>query len=78
VRNEEVLHGVKEKRDILHTVKRRKASCIGHILGRNCLIQHVMEGKVEGRIVTARREEDVSSYWINFRKRDTANSQGKH
>jgi hypothetical protein len=37
VRNEEVLHGVKEERNILHTVKRRKANWIGHILSSNCV-----------------------------------------
>jgi hypothetical protein len=37
VRNEEVLHGVKEERNIIHTVKRRKADWIGHILFRTCL-----------------------------------------
>jgi hypothetical protein len=50
VRNEEVLHGVREERNILHTIKRRKADCIGHILCRNCLLKHVIEGKIEGRI----------------------------
>jgi hypothetical protein len=49
-RNEEVLHRVKEERNILHTVKRRKANWIGHILRRNCLLKHVIEGKLEGRI----------------------------
>jgi hypothetical protein len=44
-----VLHGVKGERNILHTVKRRKANWIGHILRRNFLIEHVIEGKVEGR-----------------------------
>jgi hypothetical protein len=38
VRNAEILHRVKEKRNILHTIKRRKANWIGHILRRNCLI----------------------------------------
>jgi hypothetical protein len=49
VRNEEVLHRVKEERNILHTIKRRKANWIGHILRRNCLLKHVIEGKLEGR-----------------------------
>jgi hypothetical protein len=31
VRNEEVLHRVNEERNIVHTVKRRKANWIGHI-----------------------------------------------
>jgi hypothetical protein len=56
VRNEEVLHRVKEERNILHTIKSRKANWIGHILRRNCLLKHVIEGKLEGRIeITGRR-----------------------
>jgi hypothetical protein len=50
VRSEDVLHRVKEDRNILHTIKRRKANWIGHILLRNCLLKHVVEGKIEGRI----------------------------
>jgi hypothetical protein len=48
--DEEVLHRVKEERNILHTIKRRKANWIGHILLRNCLLIHVIERKLEGRI----------------------------
>jgi hypothetical protein len=55
VRNEEVLHRVKEERHILHTVKRRKANWIGHILRRNCFLKHVIEGNLEGRIEVTRR-----------------------
>jgi hypothetical protein len=56
VNNEEVLHRVKEERNILHTIKRRQANWIGHILRRNCLLKHVIEGKLEGRMeVTGRR-----------------------
>jgi hypothetical protein len=56
VRNEDVLHRVKEERNILHTTKRRKGSWFGHILRRNCLLKHVTEGKIEGRTeVTERR-----------------------
>jgi hypothetical protein len=50
VRNEEVLHRVKEESNIVHTIKRRKANWIGHILRRNCLLKHVIEGKIDGRI----------------------------
>jgi hypothetical protein len=46
----EVLHRAKEERNILQTVKRRKADWIGHIWRRNCLLKQVIEGKVEGRI----------------------------
>jgi hypothetical protein len=52
VRNE-VLHRVKEERNIVHAIKRRKANWIGHILHRNCLLKRVIEGKLEGR--TGRR-----------------------
>jgi hypothetical protein len=56
LRNEEVLHRVKEERNIVHTIKRRKANWIGHILRINCLLKHVIEGTIEGRIeVTERR-----------------------
>jgi hypothetical protein len=49
VRNE-VLLSVKEQRNILHEISKRKANWIGHILRRNCLIQQVIEGKIKGRI----------------------------
>ena len=38
VRNEEVLLRVKEQRNILHEIRKRKANWIGHILRRNCLL----------------------------------------
>jgi hypothetical protein len=45
----EVLKRVKKETNILHTVKRRKANSIGHILRRNCLLKHIIEGKIERR-----------------------------
>jgi hypothetical protein len=57
VRNEEVLHRVKEERNIVRTIKRRKANWMGHIFRRNCLLKNVTEGKIEGSIeVTGRLE----------------------
>jgi len=47
VRNEEVLLRVKEQRNILHEIRKRKANYIGHILRRNCLLQWVIEGKIK-------------------------------
>ena len=56
VRNEEVLLRVKEQRNILHEIRKRKANWIDHILCRNCLLQRVIEGKIKGGIeVTGRR-----------------------
>ena len=48
MRNEEVLLRVKEQRNILHEIRKRKANWIGHILRRNCLLQQVIEGKIQG------------------------------
>jgi hypothetical protein len=47
---------VKEQRNIIHEISKRKANWIGHILRRNCLLQRVIEGKIkEGIEVTGRR-----------------------
>ena len=35
----------KKERNILHTVKGRKADWMGRILRGNCLLKHVSEGK---------------------------------
>jgi hypothetical protein len=62
---------VKEQRNILHEIRKRKANLIGHILRRNCLLQRVIEGKIKGKIeVTGRRGKDVGSYWITLRKEE--------
>jgi hypothetical protein len=56
VTNEDVLLRVKEQRNILHEMLKRMAKWIGHILRRNCLLQRVIEGKIQGGIeVTGRR-----------------------
>jgi len=58
VRNEKVLLTVKEQRNILHEISKRKANWIGHILCRNCLLQWVIEGKIKGGIeVTKMRKK---------------------
>ena len=48
VRNEEVLPRVKEQKNTLHEIRKRKANWTGHILHRNCLLQRVIEGKIKG------------------------------
>jgi len=50
VRNEEVLLRVKEQRNILHEIRKRKSNWVGHILRRNCLLKRVIEGKIKGCI----------------------------
>jgi hypothetical protein len=56
VRNEEVLLRVKEQRNIVHEISKRKANWIGQILRRNCILRQIIEGKINGGIeVTGRR-----------------------
>lgn len=43
-----VLHGVKGERDILHTIKIGTANLVGHVLRRNCHLERVTEGEIEG------------------------------
>jgi hypothetical protein len=50
------LHRVREERNILCTVNRRKANWIGHILCGNCLLKHATEGKIEGRLEVMGRQ----------------------
>jgi hypothetical protein len=56
VRNEEVLRRVKDQRNILHEICKRKANLIGHILRRNCLLQRVTGRKVQGWIEVTGRQ----------------------
>jgi hypothetical protein len=52
---EEISHIFNEENNTLHTIKRGKANWIGHILQLNCLLEHIIEGKIEGRLgVTGR------------------------
>jgi len=56
VRNEDVLLRVKEQRNMLHEICKRKANWIGQILRRNCLLQRVIEGKIQGWIEVTGRQ----------------------
>jgi hypothetical protein len=47
---------VKEQRNILHEIRKRKANWFGHILRRNCLLQRVTEGKIQGGIEVTGRQ----------------------
>jgi hypothetical protein len=79
VRNEEVLHRIKEERNILLTIKSRKATWIGHMLRKNCLLQHMIEGKVVWGVEVRERdeEEDVRSYWMTIKRQGTGNWRRK-
>ena len=54
VRNE-LSHRVNAERITLHTIKRRKANWIFHILLRNCFLKPIIEIKVGRTEITGRR-----------------------
>ena len=62
----EVLHGVNEDKNVLHTTRRRKANWIGHTLRRNCLLKHIIQGKIERGIdvteIQGRRHKQLLDY----------------
>jgi hypothetical protein len=47
---------VKEQRNILHEIRKRKANWIVHILRRNCILQRVTEVKIHGGIEVTERQ----------------------
>jgi hypothetical protein len=55
VRNGEVLLRVNEQKNILHKIRKRKVTWIGHILRRNCLLQLVIDRKINGEMEMTRR-----------------------
>jgi hypothetical protein len=70
VRNEEVLLRVKEQRNILHEISKRKANWIGQILHRNFLLHQIIEGKIKGGIeVTGRRGRRRRKVLDNLKER---------
>jgi hypothetical protein len=73
VKNEEILQRVQEERNILQTIKRREANWIGHILSRNCLVKHVLEGEVKVASRQGRRSKlllcDIKEKYIGIGKR---------
>ena len=55
VKNKAALQRVKDGSNVPHTVQWRKANWVGHILRKNCLLDHVTEGKIEVKVGTGRR-----------------------
>ena len=67
--NEEVCHRVREERNILYTINKSTANWICDISTRKCLLERVIEGKIDGKIkVTGRRGKEVSIYCITLGK----------
>jgi len=77
VRNEELLLRVKEQRNILREIRKRKANWVGHILRRNCLLHRVLEGKVKGGIEVTRRRGRKRRKLLDYFKERRGYSQLK-
>jgi hypothetical protein len=71
VRNQEVLQrqGGRENR-IFN--KERKAKFIGHILRRNCILKHVIEGRIERKLEGKIRGGIRPKLWMTAMKREGA------
>ena len=65
MRNDEVLQRFKEEMNIIQTIKSRKANWIGHILRRNCLLKHVIGGKIVGKIKVMGRRRGRSKQLLD-------------
>lgn len=68
MKNEEILHGFKEERNILLTIKEGRLTALV-TLCRNCFRTHALKRKMDVNIdVTARRgKKIVSSKWMTLR-----------
>jgi hypothetical protein len=44
---------------IAYTIRQRKANWIGHILHRNCLLKHIIEGKISRTRRRRRRRKQL-------------------
>ena len=65
VKNEKVLHRVKEERNTLRTIKKRKANWIGTPGGGTGFYNTLRERSKEG---CEDEEEEISSNWMSLRK----------
>jgi hypothetical protein len=62
---------VKEKKNILYEMGKRKANWIGHILRRHYFLQHVIEGKIKvGIEVTGRRGSRCRNLLDDLKERE--------
>jgi hypothetical protein len=71
INNKAVLQRVKEERNILHTIRPRKANWIGNISRRNCRLKHIIEGKIRGTRRRGRKRKqllddlkEARRYWM--------------
>ena len=56
IRNDEVLTRIGQERELLKTIRHRKALWMGHALRKNGIVNDVLEGTVEGDVKRGRRK----------------------
>ena len=65
-----MLHRVIKERNVVQAINRGKAKRIGYVWRRNCLLQHIVKGNIEGRIgVTGRRRRKPTQLLDVLRER---------
>jgi hypothetical protein len=64
----ELLLRVREERNIVQAIKRKKADWVGHILHRRCLLKHVIGGKIEGKTEVMQRRRRRCEQLLSGRK----------
>jgi hypothetical protein len=64
MRNEK-LQRVKEDRNILHTIKRKKVNRIGHISRRQCILKQGIKENIQGKIGVMERRERISKQLLD-------------
>ena len=72
--NEEVLHIVKEERELVETIIKRKKNWIGHVVRGDGLMKLVLEGRMEGRRTRGRPrmgmiDELKEGSYVNMKRR---------
>jgi len=65
-----MMYCLESRRRRIHEIRKRKANWIGHILRRNCRLQRVTEGKIQGVIeVTGRQGRRRRKLLDDFKER---------
>lgn len=72
VGNVKVLRRVKEDKNVLHTVKRKKANWIGYVLHMTSSKLHYSRKAIKRDIVKERQGRRRSRYWMTLKKRQYA------
>ena len=67
---------VKEERNILQNKTKKNSNWIGHIFSTNCLLQHVVQGKIEETVRRGTRSkqllDDLKKTRRNWKMKDEA------